>query len=87
MAISDSLALRPKLCHTWEGGQRRGKDQVHDFRNKPLFVPTLERYFQGDIDEITIQTSLDADITDDLSLGSARLIFQEEIVFEEREIR
>jgi hypothetical protein len=30
---------------------------------------------------------MDADTADDLSLGSTRLIFQEEIVFEDREIR
>jgi hypothetical protein len=57
------------------------------FAIKPLFMPALERYFQWEIEEIMVRMSLDADTTDDISLGSARLIFQEEIMFEEREIQ
>jgi hypothetical protein len=50
-------------------------------------MPTLERCFQWDIEETMVWTSLDADTADVWSVGGARLIFQEKIVFDEREIR
>jgi hypothetical protein len=53
---------------------------------KSLFMSALERWFQGKIEEITVLAGLDVNTTNDLSLGSTRLIFQEEIMFEEREV-
>jgi hypothetical protein len=50
-------------------------------------LPALEKGFQGKIEEIAVSASQDADTADDLSLGSTGLIFQEEIMLEEREIR
>jgi hypothetical protein len=49
-------------------------------------MSALERWFQGKIEEITVLAGLDVNTTNDLSLGSTRLIFQEEIMFEEREV-
>jgi hypothetical protein len=55
------------------------------FSRKPVCMPTLERCFQWDIEETMVWTSLDADTADVWSVGGARLIFQEKIVFDERE--
>jgi hypothetical protein len=41
----------------------------------------------GEIMEITVQASLDADTADDLPFGGTELIFQEKVVPEERENR
>jgi hypothetical protein len=64
-----------------------GKAGFVVFAIKPLFMPTLERGFQWKIEEIMVRMNLDANITDDLSLGSDTLVFQEEVMFEKREIR
>jgi hypothetical protein len=56
------------------------------FTIESLFMLALERFHQWEIEEIMIRTSLDADVADYLSLDDARLIFQEEIMCEERKI-
>jgi hypothetical protein len=54
---------------------------------EPLFVPSFETGFQGEITEVTAWASLDANTTNDLLVSCARLIFQEEIMLEEGEVQ
>jgi hypothetical protein len=49
---------------------------------EPGFVPSLERQFHRKIKKATIRVRLKSYTTDDLSVISVRLIFQEEIAFE-----
>jgi hypothetical protein len=49
---------------------------------EPRFVPSLERHFHRKIKKATIRVRLKSYTTDDLSVISVRLIFQEEIAFE-----
>jgi hypothetical protein len=56
------------------------------FTIEPLFVPSFKRGFQGEIKEVTSQASLDANITNNLPVSGAQLIFQEEIMLEHREV-
>jgi hypothetical protein len=53
---------------------------------EPLFVPSFERGFQGEVKEVTAQANLNANTTNDLLVSGARLIFQEEIMLEHREV-
>jgi hypothetical protein len=39
-------------------------------------MPSLKRSLQGKAEEVMMRARLDADTTDDLPLGSTRLIFQ-----------
>jgi hypothetical protein len=49
-------------------------------------MPSLKRSLQGKAEEVMMQARLDADTTDDLPLGSTRLIFQKKVVLEEEEV-
>jgi hypothetical protein len=53
---------------------------------KPRFMTSLKGGLHRKIKEVTARVSLDAYTTDNLPLSSARLILQEEILFERREI-
>jgi hypothetical protein len=49
---------------------------------EPLLMPTIERRLQGKVEEIVVRTSLYTNTSYQQPLGLARLVFQEEIVFE-----
>jgi hypothetical protein len=52
-----------------------------------LLLPTLERRFQGKVEEIVVQMSLDTNTAYHLPFGHAGLVLQEEIVLKQREVR
>jgi chromosome condensin MukBEF MukE localization factor len=54
---------------------------------KPGFMPSLNQSFHRKIKEVTMRASLDAYATDDVSVRNARLVRQEEIMFEQWEVR
>jgi hypothetical protein len=56
------------------------------FTIKPLLVPSFERRFQLEVNEVTMQASLDANATNNLALSNTRLILQKEVMFEQREV-
>jgi hypothetical protein len=56
------------------------------FAIEPLFVPSFERGFQGVVKEVTAQASLNTNTTNNLLVSNARLIFQEEIMLEQRKV-
>jgi hypothetical protein len=49
-------------------------------------MSSLERSLQRKIEKVAMWVRLDANTTNDLLLGRARLILQEEVMFEEWEI-
>jgi hypothetical protein len=53
---------------------------------EPCPVPSPKRGFQGKIEEASIRESLKAYAPNDLSIGSTRLILQEEIIFEQKKV-
>jgi hypothetical protein len=56
------------------------------FTIKPLFVPSFERRFHREVQEVVVWASLEADTTDNLVLCNTLLILQEEVMFKHREI-
>jgi hypothetical protein len=59
-----------------------GEGWVCGFHNKTMSVPCLKGSFHGVIDKSTVGASLNANTTDNLSMGGAGLVFQKEIIFE-----
>jgi hypothetical protein len=53
---------------------------------EPCPVTSPKRGFQGKIKEASARASLKTYAPNDLSVGSTRLILQEEIIFEQREV-
>jgi hypothetical protein len=49
-------------------------------------MPNLERKFQRKVEESTVGMSLDTNASNHLQFGSAGLVFQKEVMFEQREI-
>jgi hypothetical protein len=54
----------------------RGKARFMVFIVEPLIMPTLERRFQGEVEEVTVGTSLDANANYHLPFGSIGLVFE-----------
>jgi hypothetical protein len=53
---------------------------------EPCLLPSPMRGFQGKIQEASTRASLKTYTPNDLSVGCTRLILQEEIIFEQREV-
>jgi hypothetical protein len=75
-----SIVFRESADKEWEAG-------FMVFTVKPWFMSFLERSFHREIKEVTASASLDAYATDNFLVNGARLILQEEIMFEQREIK
>jgi hypothetical protein len=73
--MPSTLELR-KVTYKW----REARFMV--FTIKPGHMPSPEGNFHWQIDESTVGASLKANTTDNFSIGSAQLVFQEEIIFE-----
>jgi hypothetical protein len=53
---------------------------------EPCPMPSPKRGFQGKIEEASVRASLKTYAHNDLSVGGTRLILQEEILLEQREV-
>jgi hypothetical protein len=75
-----SIVFRESADEGWEAG-------FIVFVVKLGFMLSLDPSVHRKIKEVTARVSLDAYTTDDLPASSARLVFQEEIMFEQGEVR
>jgi hypothetical protein len=77
-----SQFFMPRALELGEATYEWGKAGSVVFTIKPCPVPCLKGSFHGVIDKSTVGASLNANTTDNLSMGGARLVFQKEIIFE-----
>jgi hypothetical protein len=80
------MFLHPSHVVFRESANKGRKAKFMVFTIEPLFVPFFDRGFQLEVKEVTTRASLDANTTNDLQVCGTRLILQEEIILEQREV-
>jgi hypothetical protein len=77
-----SRFFMPRTLELGEATDEWGKARFMVFTIKPGLVPCPEGSFHGEIDKANVGASLNANTTNNLSIGGAGLVFQKEIIFE-----
>jgi hypothetical protein len=81
-----SQLFAPSSLELGEPAYERREARFMVLTIEPCPVTSPKRGFQGKIKEVSARASLKTYAPNDLSVGSTRLILQEEIIFEQREV-
>jgi hypothetical protein len=84
--FNSSRLFMPSALKLWELTHEGGEAGFMIFAIKPSHVPSLKRRFNRKVEEATKRTGLESNIFDNLSVIGSWLIFQKEVVFEQRKI-